>query len=105
MKRAGVALHLIAIGMFEFDPQDHAVRERSFLVPNGPKETGGALYTMVSPNGIGQSLQKIARDLTSQYKVVYSRPERTVPPQKIEIESAREGLTVRGTPARTRKGA
>jgi VWFA-related protein len=105
MKRAGVALHLVAIGTFELDPQDHAVRERSMLVPNGPKETGGALYTMVSPNGIGQALQKIARDLTSQYKVVYSRPERTVPPQKIEVESAREGLTVRGTPARTRKGA
>jgi VWFA-related protein len=105
MKKAGVALHLIAIGTFELDPQDHAVRERSLLVPAGPRETGGALYTMLSPNGIGQSLEKIARDLTSQYKVVYSRPERTVPPQKIEVETGREGLTVRGTPARTRKGA
>jgi VWFA-related protein len=105
MKRAGVALHLIAIGPFEFNAQDHAVRERSFLVPAGPRETGGALYTMLAPNGIAQSLEKIARDLTSQYKVVYNRPERTIPPQKVEIESARDGLTVRGTPARTKKGA
>ena len=105
MKRAGVALHLIAIGVFELNPQDHAVRERSLLVPAGPKDTGGALYTMLAPNGIAQSLEKIARDLTSQYKVVYNRPERTIPPQKVEIESARDGLTVRGTPARTKKGA
>jgi VWFA-related protein len=105
MKKAGVALHLIAIGQFEFNSQDHAVRERSFMVPAGPKETGGALYTMLSPNGIGQSLEKIARDLTSQYKVVYSRPERTIPPKKVEVEAGRQGLTVRGTPARTRKGA
>ena len=105
MKKAGVALHLIAIGQFEFDPQDQAVRERSLLLPAGPKETGGALYTMLSPNGIGQSLEKIARDLNSQYKVVYSRPERTIPPQKVEVEAGREGLTVRGTPARARKGA
>ena len=104
MKRAGVALHLIAIGPFELNAQDHAVRERAFLVPAGPRETGGALYTMLAPNGIAQSLEKIARDLTSQYKVVYNRPERTIPPQKVEIESARDGLSVRGTPARTKKG-
>lgn len=105
MKKAGVSLHLIAIGPFEFNPQDHAVKERSLLVPAGPRETGGGLYTMLAPNGIAQSLEKIARDLTSQYKVVYNRPARTIPPQKIEIESAREGLTVRGAPARARKGA
>ena len=45
MKKFGVSLHLIAIGTFELDPQDHAVRERAMLVPAGPKETGGALYT------------------------------------------------------------
>jgi hypothetical protein len=59
---------------------------------------------MLSPNGLETQLEKVARDLTSQYEVVYGRPDRTIPPQSVEVTSARDGLTVRGIPARTRKG-
>ena len=105
LKRAQVSLHLVTIGTFQHNDADHAIRERSFLLTAATKATGGALYTLLAPNGIAQNLEKIARDLTSQYKVVYARPDRTIPPDTIEITSARDNLVVRGTPARTKKGA
>ena len=105
LTRARASLHLVGIGRFEHSDSDVAIRERSFLLTAGPRESGGALYTMVAPGGIAQNLDKIARDLSSQYKVVYARPQMTIPPDKIEITSSKEDIKMRGTPARTKKGA
>ena len=49
-------------------------------------------------------MQRLARELSSQYKVVYSRPESLIPPEKIEISSARADLTMRGSQARDQRG-
>jgi len=43
--------------------------------------------------------------LSSQYKVVYGRPEALVPPEKTDVSSARAGITMRGAPARQKAGA
>jgi len=107
LKKARAAVHLVTIGTFEHDNDEHGTRERSFLLTAAPKATGGALHTMVAPTGLPQALEKVARELTSQYKVVYARPQRTIPPENIEVTTGRDGVTVRGTPARVpvRKGA
>ena len=55
---------------------------------------------MLTESAIDQALQKIARELSSQYKVVYGRPESLIPPDKTEVASGRTGVTMRGTPAR-----
>ena len=49
---------------------------------------------------VEQALQKLARELSSQYKVVYGRPESLIPPEKIECRRRAPGVTMRGTPAR-----
>jgi VWFA-related protein len=107
LKKARASVHLVTIGTFEHDPNEHAARERSFLLTAAPKATGGGLHTMLAPTGLPQALEKVARELTSQYKVVYARPQRTIPPENIDVTTGRQGLTVRGTPARVtaRKGA
>jgi hypothetical protein len=43
----------------------------------------------------------VAEVLKSQYLVTYARPERLIPPEKIEVTVSQPGLTVR---ARTRTG-
>jgi len=103
--RAGASVYFVGIGHFEYS-DEHAIRERSFLLTDAPPATGGRIYTMLSPNGLAQNLDKVARVLLSQYKVVYGRPQETIPPKSVEVTSAREGLSVRGTPARKiKKGA
>ena len=46
----------------------------------------------------------LAASLKSQYRVVYARPASLIPPEKIEVTSAKPGLDARGTPARGRAG-
>ncbi len=103
MVEAGAQLHLIGIGRF-LHSEEHSTRERSFLLTEGPRGTGGSETTILASTGLDQAMQRLARELSSQYKVVYSRPESLIPPEKIEISSARAELTMRGSQARDQRG-
>jgi VWFA-related protein len=100
--RAHVPLYEVTVGQFPYS-DEHEVRERAFLLDRGPRESGGERVSLVSANGIEPALQKIGRALKAQYKVVYSRPESLIPPEKVEVTSARAGVTMRGAPARGQK--
>lgn len=100
MREAGVALHVVVIGVI--DGTAVAERERATVLGAGTRETGGQYVTLLTESAIEQALQKIARELSSQYKVVYGRPESLIPPDKTEVASDRTGVTMRGTPARAK---
>ena len=104
LQRAGAALHAVGIGTFEH-AEEHAIRERSFLLDEGPRKSGGQRITLLAPNALTATLQRVARELSSQYKVVYGRPDSLFGFDELEIASARAGVTVRGTPARGETGA
>jgi VWFA-related protein len=99
MTDAGAQLHLVSIGVFPHS-EAHDLRERSFLLDEGPRATGGQRISLLSPNALDQALERLGRQLTMEYKVVYGRPESLIPPEKIEITSARADVTMHGTPAR-----
>jgi VWFA-related protein len=103
MQDAGVALHAIVIGVLDFDTTEE--RERGLVMDQGSKETGGQHVTLLTEMAIEQALTRLARQLSSQYKVVYGRPESLIPPEDIEVASGRAGVTMRGTPARGQNGA
>ena len=102
--KAKVALHLVGIGPF-YHTEEHGTRERSFLLDAGPRESGGQRITLLSAHGLDGAMEKLGKELRSQYKVVYSRPESLIPPEKVSISTGRPGLTVRGAEARGENGA
>jgi VWFA-related protein len=101
---ARVALHLVTIGQF-YHSEEHSIRERSFMIDEAPRVSGGQRITMLTPTGLDPALARLARELSSQYKVVYGRPESLIPPEKIEVSSGKAGVTMRGAPARGGNGA
>jgi VWFA-related protein len=101
---ARAALHLATIGPF-YHSEEHSIRERSFFIDEGPRRSGGQRLSMLSPMGLDVAMQRLGRQLRSQYKVVYGRPESLIPPDKVEISSGKAALTMRGAPARGEKGA
>jgi VWFA-related protein len=103
MQDAGVSLHAIVIGVLDFDTTEE--RERSLVMDQGSRQTGGQHVTLLTEMAVEQALVKLARQLSSQYKVVYGRPESLIPPEKTEVASARAGVTMRGTPGRGQRGA
>jgi Ca-activated chloride channel family protein len=102
--QAGAALHALTIGGF-YSTDDDAERERAFVLDLGTRETGGQRVTLLADSAIGAALAKLARELSSQYKVVYGRPESLIPSEKTDITSGRKGVTMHGAPARGQTGA
>ncbi len=103
LKKAGAALHAVTIGLFPY-AEEHGIRERSFLLDAGPRQSGGQRISLLSPNGLDSSLQRLARELKGQYKVVYGRPDSLYASDEMEITSGRPGVTMRGARARGETG-
>ena len=103
LQQAGVALHAIVIGVLDFTSIPE--RERALVLDVGTRDTGGQHVTLLIDSAVEQALQRLARQLSSQYKVVYGRPDSLIPPEKTDVTSGRPGVTMRGTPARGQTGA
>jgi VWFA-related protein len=103
VNKGGAALHVLAIGMF-YVTNDDTTRERALVLDMGTKETGGQRVTLLADSAVAQALPKLARELSSQYKVVYGRPESLIQPEKIEVASGKGGVTMRGRPSRGQGG-
>jgi len=104
LDRVDAALHIVGIGQF-IHSEEHGIRERSFLLNDGPAKSGGQYITLLSPHGLDPAMQRLARELSSQYKVIYGRPQSLIPPERTEVSSAKTGVTMRGAPARGESGA
>jgi VWFA-related protein len=98
VNKAGASMHALTIGSFYVT--DDTSRERAFVLDIGTKDTGGQRVTLLADSAIAQALPKLARELSSQYKVVYGRPDSLIQPDKIEVSSGKAGVTMRGRLAR-----
>ena len=62
--------------------------------------SGGVRFDVVTSMGFEGRMQELAKILKSQHQVVYARPDRLIPPEKIEVSAAKAGLVAVGGPAR-----
>ena len=99
LRESGAALHLVGIGRFLYS-DEHPIRERSLLLDETPKATGGQRISLLIANPLGDTMQRLARELSSQYKVVYGRADSLYNTGNVEITSGKPGITMRGAPAR-----
>jgi len=105
VKKAGASIHAVTIGTFS-STSDDELRNRARVLSDGTRDTGGQRVNLLTPMSVQPTLERLARELSSQYKVVYGRPESLIPPDKIEVSARRGGVTMRGTPERgTRNGS
>jgi VWFA-related protein len=104
LKASGAALHVMTIGT-PAKGFDDPIKNRATVLDQGPRRSGGGRDTVLSSMAMTTTLERKARELKSQYKVVYGRSQSLIPAEKIEVSVARPGVTARGTPARGQSGA
>jgi VWFA-related protein len=96
VKQAGAAIHAITVGDFGAT-DDEELRNRARVLSEGTRTSGGQRVNLLTPMSVQQTLERLGRELSAQYKVVYGRPESLIPPEKIEVSARRPGVTMRGT--------
>jgi Ca-activated chloride channel family protein len=95
---SGAALHDISLGQPGGSLSDEN-RNRDQVVAMGTERSGGRRDNVLALTAAADKMKQVASELTNQYVVTYARPERLIPPEKIEVTVTRPGLTAR---ARTR---
>ena len=95
VRQANVAIHAITIGNFAATSDDE-VRNRARLLSETTRVSGGQRVNLLTPISAQPALERLARELSSQYKVVYGRPDSLIPPEKVEISGRRPEVTMRG---------
>jgi hypothetical protein len=91
---SGAGFYVVILGRPENRSHDRAV-----VLDGGTRASGGRYENLLTGTALTGMLKQIARDLTSQYRVTYSRPQALIPPDRVTVGAARPGLTARGTPA------
>ena len=98
VQKAGAALHVVSLGPVHQTMGDE-IRNRDQVVAIGTERTGGRRDNPLAFTAAGGKMKQLAAELLDQYLVTYSRPDRLIPPEKIEVTVSKPGLTAR---ARTR---
>jgi Ca-activated chloride channel family protein len=93
LQKSGAVLHVLTIGP-PAAPQDEETRSRAILVAEGTRLTGGRRDQLLSEMAIPERLKQLAEELTNArpYQVTYSRPERLVPAEMVEVTLKKPGL-------------
>lgn len=100
LKQSGASMHVIVLVNPNGSYLTDEARNRATVLDRGPRESGGVRMDVLTSMSFEPRLKDLAAILKHQYRVVYSRPESLIPPEKIEVSSAKQGLEVRGAPAR-----
>jgi VWFA-related protein len=94
---AGASLHVLQLGT------GMGRREREIVIMTGTSETGGRFEEILSPTGFETKAAQLASELSNQYRVVYARPMRTIPPKQVQVSVKRGDLRARGMAAKPPK--
>jgi hypothetical protein len=93
LRESGAAFHVVIVGTPRNNDED-----RSVVLGEGTSETGGRYDTVLTSSALPGRMKQVAAELTHQFRVVYARPRTLIPPERVTVTSAKQGLTIRGTP-------
>jgi len=96
-REAGATLHVLQLGM------GIGGQGREIVVSRGTSETGGRFEEVLTPAALELKAQQLGAEISNQYRVTYARPERLIPPKRIEVSVRRPNLRTRSRPLQTDK--
>ena len=75
-------------------------RNRATVLDRGPRESGGMRVDVLTSMSFDSQLKVVGEMLKTQYRVIYSRPEALIQPERVQVSAAKPGLEAYGAPAR-----
>lgn len=99
----GAMMHAVVLTTPAGSSLTEEARNRAIVLDRGPRESGGTRTDVLTSQAFEDKLKELAAILKSQHRVIYSRPESLIPPEKFEITSAKAGVEASGGPARGQK--
>lgn len=103
LANGGAMMHAVVLTTPAGAALNDEARNRAVVLDRGPKESGGTRTDVLASQAFEAKLKELAAILKSQHRVIYARPDSLIPPEKLEISSARAGVEASGGAARGQK--
>ena len=100
LERGGAQMHAVILNTPAGSALNDPARNRASVLDLGPKNSGGSRTDVLTSIAFEDKMRELAAILKSQHRVTYGRPERLIPPKKIEVSVTRAGVDASGGPAR-----
>jgi hypothetical protein len=100
LERGGAQMHVVVLNTPAGSALDDPARNRASVLDLGPKQSGGTRADVLASQAFEMKLLELAGILKNQYRLVYARPQSLIPPEKLEITSAKSGVVASGGAAR-----
>lgn len=103
LANGGAMMHAVVLTTPAGAALNDEARNRAVVLDRGPKESGGTRTDVLASQAFEAKLKELAAILKSQHRVIYARPDSLIPPEKLEIASAKAGVEASGGAARGQK--
>jgi hypothetical protein len=100
LKAGGAALHVVLLNTPAGTRLDDPSRNRASVFDLGPKNSGGTRDDVLTSQAFEEKMVELAGILKNQYRLVYARPQALIPPDRVDVTSARDSVEASGGPAR-----
>lgn len=94
LRAAGASLWTVVLRDPRGGDQSSEGRERSIVMGDVTRETGGLNKTVLGPETLKPALEAVAAALGAQYAITYGRPDRLIPASTLTVEAPGHGATV-----------
>ena len=103
LKAGGAMMSAVVLQNQAGSIQNDPARNRAVVLDRGIVETGGVRVDVLTSMSFGGALKQVAGALRHQFRVVYSRPQTLIPPERVAVSAAKDGVSLTGAPARGQK--
>lgn len=100
LAKGGAQMHVVVMTTRAGTSLEDEARNRAQVLDRGPKESGGTYEDVLTSQAFEPKMKELAAVLKSQHKIVYSRPEMLIPPEKFEVKSTKDTIEMSGGQAR-----
>jgi hypothetical protein len=98
LDRMGGIYDAIILGPAANDLSDEG-RDRAIVLAQGSADHGGRQDILLTSMALPDRLDQLARELRSQYRIVYARPDTLIPPNSVTVSTTDPKLKAYGAPA------
>jgi hypothetical protein len=97
LRASGAVLHVLTLGTA------NGGGDRELAVGKGTAETGGRNDTVLASMGLVPKAAELAKEISSQYRITFARPQRLIPPKTTDVSVRNPDLKVHGILLKTDK--
>lgn len=99
LQESDAALHIVVVKI----PEGGQSVDRDLVFSRGSNDTGGRYDDLLISTALEGKMKQVADELSNQYRVIFARPQKLVPPKRTEVEVRNPQLRARGKLLRTEK--